>query len=79
MSNERITQELPHDFTAEKAVLGSLLIDNRSFDEISDLGLRSDDFYHPQYGLIFAAMNDLHIGSQPVSYTHLTLPTSDLV
>lgn len=65
MNNERIAQELPHDFAAEKAVLGSLLIDNRSFDEISDLGLKSDDFYHPQYGMIFEAMRELHVGSNP--------------
>lgn len=60
-----IAQELPHDFAAEKAVLGSLLIDNRSFDEISDLNLRAEDFYHPQYGMIFEAMRELHVGSSP--------------
>lgn len=65
MNSEKITQELPHDFAAEKAVLGSLLIDNRSFDEISDLGLKADDFYHPQYGMIFEAMRELHVGSNP--------------
>jgi replicative DNA helicase len=78
MSNERITQELPHDFTAEKAVLGSLLIDNRSFDEISDLGLRMEDFYHPQYGLIFEAMRDLHVGSQPFDLVTVSSKLNDM-
>ena len=62
---EKIVQELPHAFAPAKTVLGPLLIDNRSFDEISDLGLKADDFYHPQYGMIFEAMRELHVGSSP--------------
>ncbi len=50
MSQETRT-ELPHDIGAEKALLGCLLIDNQSVDEISDIGLTKDDFYHPQYEL----------------------------
>lgn len=57
--------ELPHDIAAEKALLGCLLIDNSSFDEISDVNLEPTDFYHPQYGIIFQAIKDLHIESMP--------------
>jgi replicative DNA helicase len=57
--------ELPHDLAAEKALLGCLLIDNSSYDEISDVNLSPDDFYHPQYGIIFSAIKDLHIESRP--------------
>lgn len=57
--------ELPHDINAEKALLGCLLIDNSSFDEISDVNLESTDFYHPQYGIIFKAIKDLHIEAMP--------------
>jgi len=57
--------ELPHDITAEKALLGCLLIDNNSFDEISDVNLEQSDFYHPQYGIIFQAIKDLHIEAMP--------------
>ena len=78
MQNEKIGQELPHDFTAEKALLGSLLIDNRAFDEISDLGLKSDDFYHPQYGMIFEAMRDLHVGSEPFDLVTVSSKLNDL-
>ena len=78
MSNERITNELPHDFAAEKAVLGSLLIDNRSFDEISDLALKGEDFYHPQYGMIFEAMRDLHVGSQPFDLVTISSKLNDM-
>ncbi len=58
--------ELPHDIGAEKALLGCLLIDNQSFDEISDVNLTKDDFYHPQYGLIFESLKDLHLESLPI-------------
>jgi replicative DNA helicase len=78
MSNERLSQELPHDFSAEKAVLGSLLIDNRSFDEISDLTLKGEDFYHPQYGMIFEAMRDLHVGSQPFDLVTVSSKLNDM-
>ena len=56
-----IRHELPHDLGAEKALLGCLLIDNQSFDEISDINLTKDDFYHPQYSIIFESLRDLHL------------------
>jgi replicative DNA helicase len=59
------TAEMPHDMPAEKALLGCLLIDNHSFDEISDLNIVPEDFYHPQYGSIFGAIKELHIESKP--------------
>jgi replicative DNA helicase len=57
--------ELPHDIGAEKALLGCLIIDNSSFDEISDLRIDQFDFYHPQYGIIFQAIKDLQMDSMP--------------
>jgi replicative DNA helicase len=57
--------ELPHDISAEKALLGCLLIDNSSFDEISDVNLDPQDFYHPQYAIIFQALKDLHLEAMP--------------
>jgi replicative DNA helicase len=69
--------ELPHDLGAEKALLGCLLIDNSSFDEISDIGLRQDDFYHPQYGLTFQAIKDLHIESMPIDIVTVSSKLND--
>jgi replicative DNA helicase len=57
--------ELPHDIGAEKALLGCLLIDNSSFDEVSDVNLEAQDFYHPQYGIIFQAIKDLFMDGMP--------------
>jgi len=59
-------QELPHDLTAEKALLACLLIDQTSVDEISDVGLVAEDFYHPQFSIIFQAVKDLQHESMPI-------------
>jgi replicative DNA helicase len=64
MSQEN-RNELPHDIGAEKALLGCLLIDNSSFDEVSDVNLESADFYHPQYGVIFQSIKDLYMEGLP--------------
>ena len=44
-----LAKELPHDLLAEKSLLGCILIDASGFEEISDLKIEKDDFYHPQY------------------------------
>ena len=38
MSN-KANQELPHDLLAEKSLIGCLLVDGQSYDDISDLAL----------------------------------------
>ena len=51
-------QLLPHDIEAERAVIGSLLIDSDSFLDISHL-ISPDDFYREQNRLCFAACAEL--------------------
>lgn len=72
-----MSQELPHDLGAEKALLGCLLIDNQSFDEISDINLTKDDFYHPQYAIIFEALRDLHMESMPIDIVTVSSKLND--
>ncbi len=61
-------KELPHDLLAEKSLLGCLLIDGQSFDEISELGLRKDDFFNPQFGIIFGIIEDLALSHRPIDF-----------
>jgi replicative DNA helicase len=75
---EMKTTELPHDLLAEKALLGCLLIDNRTFDEISDLGLKPSDFYHPQYSIIHKAIVELAIQSSPFDMVSTCAKLHDL-
>lgn len=70
--------ELPHDISAEKALLGCLLIDNTSYDEIMDVGLSKDDFYHPQFGIIFQSIWDLHLESMPFDIITVSSKLNDL-
>ena len=69
--------ELPHDTGAEKALLACLLIDNNSFDEISDIGLSKDDFYHPQYSIIYEAIKDLHLEAMPIDMVTVSSKLND--
>lgn len=71
------TNELPHDILAEKSLVGCLLIDGLSFDEISDLKLKKDDFFHPKYGMIYEAIADLAIGNNPIDYVTVCSKLTD--
>ena len=46
--------ELPHNLSAEAAVIGSILYDNNAFQRVSDI-LRPIDFYAPAHQEIFEA------------------------
>jgi replicative DNA helicase len=61
-------KELPHDLLAERSLLGCLIIDGQSFDEVSDLKLEGSDFYHPKYGIIFEAIKDMSTSNLPIDY-----------
>ena len=61
-------QELPHDLLAEKSLIGCLLVDGQSYDDISDLALVKEDFYHPKYGTLFVCIQDLANSNKPIDY-----------
>ncbi len=61
-------KELPHDILSEKSLIGCLIIDGPSFDEVADLKLNKTDFYHPQYGQVYEAVTDLNMANQPIDY-----------
>ncbi|MGH8272267.1 MAG: DnaB-like helicase N-terminal domain-containing protein, partial [Gammaproteobacteria bacterium] len=47
----------PHSVEAERAVLGGLMLDNSTWEQIGDR-LRSEDFYRRDHQLIFSALMD---------------------
>jgi replicative DNA helicase len=55
----------PSDQAAEKALLGSILIDPRRIDEVSTM-ISATDFYTDAHQKIFAAMLDLHDRRQAI-------------
>ena len=70
--------ELPHDLLAEKAFLGCLLTDNSSFEEITDLGVVEQDFYHPRYGTIFSGILDLYNDNKPFDLVSICSKLTDM-
>ena len=54
----------PHSVEAEQAVLGGLMLDNRTWDAIADRLLASD-FYRRDHQLIFEAIAELAAKSEP--------------
>ncbi len=71
-------KELPHDLLAEKALIGCLLIDNKSFDNITDININEDDFYHPQYGIIFRGIKELAVDSKPFDLVSICAKLTDM-
>ncbi|MDX1442992.1 MAG: DnaB-like helicase N-terminal domain-containing protein, partial [Gammaproteobacteria bacterium] len=54
----------PHSTEAEQAVLGGLMLDNSSWDQIADR-LVEDDFYRYDHRLIFRAIENLSEATKP--------------
>jgi replicative DNA helicase len=54
----------PHSIDAESSVLGSLLLDNRSWDRVGDV-LTEIDFYRYEHRLVFVAIGGLINANRP--------------
>ncbi|HVA54829.1 MAG TPA: replicative DNA helicase, partial [Gammaproteobacteria bacterium] len=54
----------PHSVEAEQAVLGSLMLDNATWEQVADR-IREDDFYRQDHRLIFRAISELTDSNSP--------------
>ena len=54
----------PYSMEAEQAVLGGLMLENGSWDQIADI-LVEDDFHLFDHRIIFRAISELAYHSQP--------------
>ncbi len=54
----------PHSVEAEQAVLGGLMLDNATWEQVADR-LREEDFYRQDHRLIFRAITELTDSSTP--------------
>jgi len=72
-----IKYELPHDLLSEKSLLGCLLIDSNSFDQISEVQVEADDFYDPKFATVFRAIKDLHFQSVVVDFVSVCSRLAD--
>ena len=51
-------KELPNNIEAEQAVIGSILVSNEIFDDVSII-LKSQNFFDPMHQKIFEAIESL--------------------
>lgn len=72
-----MNNDLPHDFIAEKAFIGSLLVDNKSYDEVTDIQIVKEDFYHPQYAQIFESIYTLYTTDRPFDIVSICSDLND--
>lgn len=61
----------PQDIDAEKSLLGSILISEKSFPEIA-VQLKPTDFYDQRHGQIFQGMLNLYENSRPIDLLTIT-------
>jgi len=60
----------PHDVTAEKSVLGAILIDSSAFNLVAEF-LKPDHFYLPEHQIIYSSMFTLFEKQQPIDIVTL--------
>jgi replicative DNA helicase len=56
----------PNDLTAERAVLGGILLENDALNTVLEIPLAADDFYSDANARIFECMTQLFAAGQPV-------------
>ncbi len=52
-------EQLPNNIEAEQAVLGSIMVSNEVFDDISPIIIKSENFFDPMHQKIFNAIEKL--------------------
>ena len=70
MDEALIKRILPHSDEAERAVIGSMLMDADAIVTASEM-ITGDDFYQRQYGILFDVMTELYGEDKPVDLVTL--------
>ena len=70
MDEALIKKIQPHSVEAEQSVIGSMLMDKDAITTASEI-VKGDDFYQPQYGMLFDTMVELHNDGRPVDLVTL--------
>lgn len=65
LTNPNAVKVPPHSVDAEQSVLGGLMLDNRSWDQLADR-IREDDFYRHEHRLIYRVMSRLIAHNKPI-------------
>nr|MBK7066588.1 replicative DNA helicase [Deltaproteobacteria bacterium] len=60
----------PHDLDAERAVLGTILLENAALSQVESV-LAAADFYHPAHGVLYESMLALAARKEPIDVVTL--------
>ena len=63
--NSELDRRLPFSLEAEQSLLGSILIDPACMDDVATL-CKADDFYMPEHGEIYRAMQSMYLSSKNI-------------
>ena len=69
-ASDALVRKLPFSLIAEQSLLGSVLVDPESFNEIADL-VAMADFYLEEHQQIFSAMHELFLTSRDIDVVTL--------
>ena len=64
MDDNSIRRIQPHNTEAEQSVIGAMLMDTNVIRDLYDV-LTKDDFYNPQFGILFETMVELYKEGKP--------------
>ena len=70
-------KRLPHDLDAERSVLGALLVNNATLDQVRENGLENRDFFLANHQMIFEISCFLADNGKPVDMVTLTSALRD--
>ena len=68
--NEELSRKLPFSLIAEQSLLGSILIDPASINEVADI-IKADDFYITEHKQIYLAATELFMTNREIDVVTL--------
>ena len=75
--DESLKRSVPHSLAAERAVIGSMILDNDAVNVCSEI-LTKDDFYQKLYGKLFQTIVDLNNSNQAVDEITIVAAMGDM-
>ena len=78
MNKLPVKHEMPHDLLSERSLIGCLLIDQMSFDQVSEVQLAADDFYDPKLAVVYSAIRELRFQSVVIDFISVCSRLTDM-
>ncbi|MBR0085074.1 MAG: replicative DNA helicase, partial [Lachnospiraceae bacterium] len=70
MEDTAVKRIMPHNYEAEKAVLGSMIMDTEAIVKAAEI-ITKDDFYKPEHGLVFDTIVSMYNAGKDIDLVTL--------